>query len=163
MYIEEGKYFHELHVASLTGAVVILDIDGTLTCSSSMHVSDAVRDTISRFQKENVVYIFSNNYNGQRSRAIAQDLGLPYIEAPHKKPNKKILHYIDHGTAPIIAIGDKYLTDGLFAQFTRVRHIRVRRYRCPQDSLVDRAACVFDDIMYRIARMAGVVCTKVKE
>jgi predicted HAD superfamily phosphohydrolase YqeG len=154
--IEEG-YFHEINVAAIKGAVVILDIDGTLTCSSSMCVDNRVRTMITLISKYNSVYVFSNNYNGARSRSIAADLDLPYIESPYKKPNTMILRYIDNKTAPVITIGDKYLTDGLFAHFINAKHIRVRRYHSSADSIFDKMACLLDDVMYRIARMIGVV------
>jgi predicted HAD superfamily phosphohydrolase YqeG len=149
------QFFHDISIDTIKDSVVILDIDGTLTCSSSTSVSDAVRQKISVLQRSNAVYLFSNNYNGVRSRMIARDLNVPYIESPHKKPNKKILNYITQGTCPVIAIGDKFLTDGLFAHFSRVEHIRVRRYHCATDSIWDRAACVFDDCIYSIAQRLG--------
>ncbi|MFA5986259.1 MAG: hypothetical protein WC819_02840 [Parcubacteria group bacterium] len=149
------QFFHDVPTDAIRDSVVILDIDGTLTCSSSTGVSDAVRQKISVLQRSNAVYLFSNNYNGVRSRMIAHDLNVPYIESPHKKPNKKVLNYIMQGTCPVIAIGDKFLTDGLFARFSRAEHIRVRRYRCAADSIWDRAACVFDDCVYNIARWIG--------
>ncbi len=155
MIIRNVQFFHDVSTDAISDSVVILDIDGTLTCSSSMHINDRVREKIRELKKTNAVYIFSNNYDGERSRIIAHDLGLPYIEAPHKKPNKKILNYIERGTSPVVAIGDKFLTDGLFAHFSRATHIRVRRYRCSADSVWDRLACIFDDCAYFIAHLVG--------
>lgn len=155
MNVREEKFFHEIAADAIRDSVVILDIDGTLTCSSSHDVGLNVVQVIRTLQKNNSVYIFSNNYNSVRSRKIATDLQLPYIEAPHKKPNKKILNYIDTGTCPVVAIGDKYLTDGLFAQFVRAEHIRVRRYRCSKDSIFDKTTCIFDDCVYFCARFLG--------
>lgn len=152
MCVCEIKFFHQITTDTINHSVVILDIDGTLTCSSMCDIDDNVVRVIRNLQKTNTVYIFSNNYNGARSRDIAQKLQLPYIEAPHKKPNKKILDYIDAGTSPVIAIGDKYLTDGLFAHFIHAHHIRVRRYRCDADSVLDRLACFFDDGIYILAK-----------
>ena len=155
MFIRNTQFFHDVCTDAIGDSVVILDIDGTLTCSSSTFISDKVREKIMDLQKMNTVYIFSNNYDGERSRIIAHDLDLPYIEAPHKKPNRKILNYIEKGTSPVVTIGDKFLTDGLFAHFSCATHIRVRRYRCSADSVWDRLACVFDDCAYFIARLVG--------
>lgn len=160
MIIIEEKYFHQIAIERFAGMIVILDIDGTLTCSSQKIVGDHVRKKVASLQKICAVYVFSNNYNSRRSRDIARDLCVPYIEAPHKKPNKKIMHYIDRGTTPVVAIGDKYLTDALFASFAGVQHVRVRRYRCSHDSIFDRAACFFDDIIYRFAHVVGLVHTR---
>ena len=153
MFIEEKDiFFHELNTDNILGTTVILDIDGTLTCSSKKSVDGDVVNIIRKLQEKNTVYVFSNNYNGKRSREIAESLDLPYIESPHKKPNKKILKYIDE-VCPVVAIGDKYLTDGLFAQFVGARHIRVKRYRCKSDSIADKLACLLDDVVYRIAKL----------
>ena len=153
MRIKEENFFHQIATNNICDSVVILDIDGTLTCSSKKEIAVEVVMVIRKLQKDNTVYVFSNNYNGARSRAIADQLQLPYIEAPHKKPNRKILDYIDTGTCPVVAIGDKYLTDGLFAQFVRADHIRVKRYRCGSDSIFDKISCIFDDGIYMIAKL----------
>jgi predicted HAD superfamily phosphohydrolase YqeG len=157
MKISEAQFFHELSARSFGDAVIIIDIDGTLACSSSLDVDARARTVIRELQERNTVYAFSNNYNGSRSRHIARALQLPYIEAPHKKPNKKILHYIDIGTSPVIAIGDKFLTDGLFAYFIKAEYIRVKRYRCDGDTALDRLACMVDDCVYGIACTLGLV------
>lgn len=146
-------FFHELNVSGVHNATVILDIDGTIMCSSEIVASDSVRDVIKALQKNNSVYLFSNNFNGKRSRRIAKDLNLPYIESPHRKPNIKILKYVKNKSCPVITIGDKYLTDGLFAQFTSTKHIRVKRYHCENDSLWSRFACYVDDFVYAFARL----------
>lgn len=153
MKVIEENFFHQIATDSIYDSVVILDIDGTLTCSSKIEIATEVVSVIRKLQKRNAVYVFSNNYNGERSRKIATQLELPYIEAPHKKPNKRILDYIDTGTCPVVAVGDKYLTDGLFAQFTRAKHVRVKRYRCASDSVFDKVSCFFDDSIYFLAKL----------
>jgi len=161
MFIEDKSiFFHELDTDSIVDSVVILDIDGTLTCSSQRVVRQEVITVIRALQQRNTVYAFSNNYDGKKSREIAKSIDVPYIDAPHKKPNKKILKYIDE-TCPAVAIGDKYLTDGLFAQFIGAHHIRVKRYRCKGDSVADKMACFIDDIAYAIAKFFHIV-TKLK-
>ncbi len=147
-----GIFFHELDVSGIRDVIVILDIDGTLVCSSKKEINKNVIRIIEKLQKQNIVYIFSNNYNGKRSRKIAANLNLPYIESPHKKPSRKILKYIDV-TCPIVAIGDKYLTDGLFAQFIGAKHIYIKRYKCKGDSILDKIACFIDDIIYTIIKI----------
>lgn len=157
MKISEAQFFHELSVESFSDTVIIIDIDGTLACSSSLNVDARACAVIRQLQERNTVYAFSNNYNGSRSREIAEMLQLPYIEAPHKKPNKKILRYIDIGTSPVIAIGDKFLTDGLFAYFIKAEYIRVQRYRCENDTTIDKLACMLDDCAYGLACILGLV------
>ena len=94
MFIEDKNiFFHDLNVDNIFDTTVILDIDGTLTCSSKKEIDENVIKVIRELQKQNTVYVFSNNYNGKRSREIAKSIDLPYIESPHKKPNKKILKY----------------------------------------------------------------------
>jgi predicted HAD superfamily phosphohydrolase YqeG len=148
---QKDIFFHEIDVSKIHNSTVILDIDGTLACSSKKDIQQKVINVIRALQKTNVVYVFSNNYDGIRSRKIASSLKLPYIESPHKKPSKKILHYIEE-TCPVVAIGDKYLTDGLFAQRIGARYIKVKRYRCKKDSLADKMACILDDVVYAVAK-----------
>ena len=158
MHIEEKDvYFHELDTSKIVDATVILDIDGTITCSSHTKIDEKVRQKIRCLEERNSVYVFSNNHNKERSRKIAHDLKLPYIASPHKKPNKKVLSFIEGYTCPVVVIGDKYLTDTLFAQFIDARHIRVRRYKCATDSFMDRIGCLFDDAVYAVAKLLHLV------
>ncbi len=158
MHIKQKNiFFHELETKDIINSTVILDIDGTLTCSSKTIIEKRVIDKITELQKNNSVYVFSNNYDGKRSRKIAKSIQLPYIESPYKKPNKKVLHYIDEEICDVIAIGDKYLTDGLFAQFAKAEHIRVKRYQCREDSIFDKLACLLDDIMYFFAKLFYII------
>jgi len=154
---QENIFFHELDVNEIIDKTIILDIDGTLTCSSKKEIDKNVVCVIRKMQEKNTVYVFSNNYDKKRNREIAASLDLPYIESPHKKPSKKVLNYIEGEVCDVVAIGDKYLTDGLFAQFIRAEHIRVKRYQCKKDSIADKLACLSDDIMYFFAKLFRIV------
>ncbi|XLQ20417.1 MAG: hypothetical protein ACKUBY_01390 [Candidatus Moraniibacteriota bacterium] len=154
---QKDIFFHEIDYSEINDSIVILDIDGTLACSSKKTIDENVLVIIRKLQKNNSVYVFSNNYNGVRSREIAKSINLPYIESPYKKPNKKVLHYIDGDICDVVTIGDKYLTDGLFAQFIKAEHIRVKRYRCKEDSIADKLACCLDDIVYFFAKSVRLV------
>ncbi len=157
MRIKEEQFFHAIATECICDSVVILDVDGTLTCGSCTEVRRGVADVVQTLQKYNSVYVFSNNYDNMRSRAIAARLHVPYITAPHKKPHPKILNYIDTEARPVVIIGDKYLTDGLFAHFTHAKHVRVKRYQCARDSFFHKATCLFDDAVYVCAKILRVV------
>jgi predicted HAD superfamily phosphohydrolase YqeG len=157
MMQKDAQFFHEIATDDIKNFVVILDIDGTITCSSHNVITEPVHAKIRQLQENNVVYLFSNNFNNERSRAIARQLNIPYIKAPHKKPNWKIFEYIDPGSCPVVAIGDKYLTDELFAIFGRCDFIRVKRYRRKEDSFFDKLSCLFDDCVYFFAKLLHIV------
>jgi len=150
---EERKYFHEIDANAIKNTIVIIDIDGTVVCSSRSDASDEVRHTVRALEENNTVYAFSNNFNGTRSRAVAKDLGLPYIESPYRKPNPKIINYIKKNKEQLVMIGDKYLTDYLFARFAGGTCIHVRRYTCASDRAASRAACLLDDAVYAVAKL----------
>lgn len=154
---EERKYFHEIDADAIKDTIVIIDIDGTVVCSSRSDASDDVHRKVRVLEANNTVYAFSNNFNGTRSRAVAKDLGISYIESPYHKPNPKIIDYIKKDKRELVMIGDKYLTDQLFARFTGGRFIHVRRYECDSDSWVSRTACLFDDAIYALAKLFRIV------
>lgn len=122
---DEKKHFHEIDVNMIKNKIVIIDIDGTLVCPSGSDPSDAVHEKVRELEGHNTVYAFSNNFNGTRSRAVADKLGLAYIESPFRKPNPKIINYIKKGEQKLVMIGDKYLTDHLFAHFAKGEFIHV--------------------------------------
>jgi hypothetical protein len=51
---------------------------------------------------------------------------------------------------PIVVIGDKYLTDGRFANNVKATFVKVRRIIGTTEGLNVRIAYWIDDLMYRI-------------
>lgn len=138
-------FFHELGT-QVAGCVVIVDIDGTLTCLSHDTLRADVVAVLRRLQATNDVFAFSNNFDRARSRRIAAAAGVAYIASRRRKPRPAVLRALPEYSRnkPVVFIGDKYLTDELCAVATRSRYVRVRRYTCVTDSFMARAGCAID-------------------
>ncbi len=140
-------YFHNIDPERFARCRIIVDIDGTLTCPSRDDVRDDVMAVLHALQRANDVVLFSNNFDGARSRRIAASLSVPYLDASCRKPRRAVADALPPSDRPIVVIGDKFLTDELFAVFVGARYVRVRRYMCRNDSLFARVGCVFDDVV----------------
>jgi len=144
-----GVPFEFLDTQPIIASTIILDIDGTITPDAKSEISPGVLGAIQSLANRNKVYLFSNHQNGVRNRALAQRLGLEYIDTPHRKPSRKVLGGMPmcHKTRPMIIIGDKILTDGLFASRIGARFIRVARVLSSSDPKLVRLAYFLDNMI----------------
>ncbi len=140
-----ADYFHTINPQHFSGYRIIVDLDGTLACPSRDVLADDVIAVVHALQRTNDVFLFSNNFDGARSRRVAAAIGVPYLTAHCRKPRRAVLDALPPSEKPIVIIGDKFLTDELLSYFTGTQYIRVRRYTCRNDSLFARLGCIFDD------------------
>jgi predicted HAD superfamily phosphohydrolase YqeG len=144
-------YFSDLDVSSIKDSLVIIDIDGTVTYDSGNKIDEAALFKIAELKAYNILYFCSNTPQPERIKVLAEAAGILYIETTYKKPNRRILEHIkDHVHMPIVVIGDKYLTDGRFANNVKATFIKVRRIIGSTEGLNVRIAYWIDDLMYRI-------------
>jgi HAD superfamily phosphatase (TIGR01668 family) len=148
-------YFHELDLRTLRDAVILLDIDGTIAADCENEVSPAVRTAIETLKKQgNSIYLCTNGFKRkhERNRAMAATLGVTYFETTAKKPLRTAAPPdVVHGTKPVVVIGDKFLTDALFAANLGVPFIEVRTLRSAQDPWIVKLAYAIDDPIERLS------------
>ncbi len=153
-----------LDTGLINSSTIILDVDGTITADGKTEISaDALR-VIQSLSGQNAVYLFSNHSDGVRNRALARGLGLEYIDTPHRKPSRKIIDAIPvhHRVQPMIVIGDKITTDGLFARRIGARFVKVSRILSPSDRTSTKVAYFLDDLISWLAAGWGKVTQELK-
>lgn len=142
------KYFWELNLSALTDTIIILDIDGTIAEMYSDDVSPETLHALESIKERNEIFLFSNNPNPKRLILFANKLTLPHISSKYKKPDPRILRALpNHHDKPLLIIGDKVLTDGLFAIFIKAPFLKVRRIRNSRESLLLRLSYWLDDVV----------------
>jgi len=82
-------------------------------------------------------------------------LGLKIADMKHKKPSKKILETI-HVKNPrrIVVIGDKFLTDGLFAKRIGAKFLMVKRKLSFNEPLLVKAINFIDGMAYHFSYLS---------
>ena len=100
---------------------------------------------IQQLKKNNQLYIFSNNKNYKRNIRIAKKINIEYLKTDYHKPSKKIIENLSISNNLII-IGDKILTDGLFARHIGATFIKVERYKSKKDRLITKIIYRLDDL-----------------
>lgn len=135
-------------VAGLKGRTVILDIDGTLVAVGDGVVSPVIAAAAERLKRENLVYLLTNRGDKSRAAKVAAELGLPLIFTPHRKPDRRTVTGLS--LKDPVVIGDKWLTDGLFAKAIGADFIRVSRLTHPADPWFDKATFLLDDLVLGI-------------
>jgi predicted HAD superfamily phosphohydrolase YqeG len=144
------EYFKDINYQKYKDYTIILDVDGTLLVEGENIVGKEESVVVEKLKANNQVFIFSNNRNKERSKAIADQLVCPYLDSPFRKPNKRILNYLPENKKPILVIGDKFLTDIVFARIIKADYILVKSKRSKTDSMGMKLFCYVDDIVSKI-------------
>lgn len=139
-------FFHDLPTNTLQNTVIFLDIDGTLVSDGTSQIDHAAIHTLNCLRENNDVYLCTNGRDDARNALIETATGLQVINGGLRKPSKKILGRIPGPvTKQLVVIGDKYLTDGIFARRLGAEFIKVKRLR--GDELFSiKASYVLDDL-----------------
>ena len=148
------KYFYEINFGEIDNKYILLDVDGTIASDCNENLEGRILDGIKRLKVNNEVVLLSNNRNRGRIERISKATGLKYLKTQYKKPNKKILKDIQGGRRKkILVIGDKLLTDVIFAKRTKAPYIKVRRLTSPNDRWFVKAFYIFDDMLFLVVRI----------
>ncbi len=145
--------FEDMSIGRLKEYVIFLDIDGTIACDNRFEVGKKVSEQIEKLKKENHIYLCSNSRNHKRNKKVAECVKAEYINTDLKKPSKKILEAVSHYPyEKRLVIGDKFMTDGLFAKNIKAEFIRVKRITSKNDSFYIQFLYWIDDIVCRIMK-----------
>lgn len=123
---------------------LILDIDGTLVPDKSSYIPFHLYNYIDTLKNNHNIYLCSNG-NVDRVNKIAQALQLPILNI-HKPYG-----YIGGVKLPqdkLLVVGDKCLTDGLFALRMRARFIKVDHLESVTDSFGVKLSYFCDNIVW---------------
>lgn len=143
--------FEELNIVDLKDYLIFLDIDGTIINDNEHKVSKENLKIIDELKKYNQLYLCSNSQNRDRNIKVAGLVDTEYIDTDLRKPSKKILDLIDHTPfAKKLVIGDKFLTDGLFAKNIKAEFIKVKRITSENDRFYIKFLYWIDDLFCKI-------------
>lgn len=139
-------YFKDLPTDSIRNNIIFLDIDGTFVVDGTADIDQESLDTLKRLREHNEVYLCTNGRDVERNSAVEKKIGLAIINGGIRKPSKKILGKLTSPpTKPLVVIGDKYLTDGIFARRLHAHFIKVKRLR-GKEAFSIRLSYLIDDI-----------------
>jgi predicted HAD superfamily phosphohydrolase YqeG len=145
----ELLYF-EQEAFDFSGALVALDVDGTIVPDSGSRVSAPVLAQVRALKAAgNEVQLCSNSRRGDyaaRLADLAQQLDVVVCPVAFRKPSLLAIEKLDRKGRALVVIGDKDLTDGLLARRAGARFIKVRRKLDPADRLSSRIANLIDTV-----------------
>lgn len=134
----------------LKGCFIFLDIDGTLVPTGETHaaMSSELRVKIELLRENNHVRLCSNRKDHDRNRKFAEVLRVEYFPTRSKKPFRGAGGPWGTAHPPYAVIGDKFITDGLFAKRIGARFIKVPRISSAKESILIRFGFWFDHVLY---------------
>jgi len=148
-----NKYFFEIEPAEIREKYILLDVDGTIAVDHNEVVIEEALDMIKQLEIHNQIVLLSNNRRRGRIRRISKATSLEYLKTKYKKPNAKILRDIEKDQRrKILVIGDKVLTDVIFAKRIKSPYIKVKRVESRSDRWFVKVFYLFDDLIYFVIR-----------
>jgi predicted HAD superfamily phosphohydrolase YqeG len=143
-------FFEELE-NTWNDALLVVDIDGTLVPDEEQaEISAAALNQLRRFSEHNHVLLCSNGGHQARNKRIAEISGVKLLETEHRKPSPKIRALLPTLSGGVIVIGDKLLTDGLFAKNIGAQFVKVRRRTSGNERVLVKVTYWIDDIIYSL-------------
>ncbi len=140
------QYFSELEIGAYKGATIFLDVDGTLVADGGDVVADNILQKVKALVAVAQVYIVSNG-TSSRSEYFAKLFGATPLVG-FKKPSVKIVQAVAPGEW--IVVGDKVLTDGIFAWRIGAKFVQVQSVRTSHESVYIRVSYMIDTIFAKI-------------
>lgn len=140
--------FRNIDVAALPPGQVVLDLDGTLVLDGAEEVGAEESRALECLTRERAVFLVTNK-GGKRAAQIAERAGVVYIQHDSKKPDPRIARLLPGATERVV-LGDKVLTDGLFAFLTGARFVQITPLRAETERLSTRVLYAVDASMARI-------------
>lgn len=144
-----NKYFEELNV-DFENKIIFLDVDGTLSADSDFVFEDAVLNQLNKIKEKNEIYLCSNCGDPNRKRRAAEILEIKAIANGKKKPSKSLVADLNLKGENCVVIGDKFLTDGLFARNIGARFIMVKKKISGKERHIIKIIYLIDDLIYKL-------------
>lgn len=139
---------------NLSGYTIILDIDGVVMAHAETTVPDETKRYVENLKRNNDVFLVSNSLSTKRKAYTSEALDIPWIDSGHRKPSKRILSFMKYDVQkPLAVIGDKILTDGLFAYRIKATPLLLERRTSTKDPIATRLMYWIDDIFYSLCSL----------
>jgi len=152
-------YFEDISSGYFENKIIFLDIDGTLLPDGNFDFDSSVIRHLEGLKQNNKVFLCTNSGDRIRSSKIETALGLPIVTHNHKKPSLRIIENlgIKKGGGNLLVIGDKFLTDGLFALNIGAEFVKVGRKISGKESLDVKIVNFLDNILWQMAKFVRII------
>jgi len=137
--------FTELNIDNFAESIVVLDVDGTLVFDGDLALSTDTILKIKELSNISKVYLFSNG-DVSRTKKISNDCGVYFLESEYKKPSAKVAESLIINDEKLFVIGDKFITDGLFASNIGASFVHVDRIMSGQENFFNKIIYILDSI-----------------
>lgn len=139
--------WHELLARNIRGHTILLDVDGVLMADGEDTVPPEIAAHVKELTRHNDVIVVSNTFRRNRVAYVHRLLGIPYAKTPLKKPSVRILtHILYDPRKPMLVIGDKVLTDALFAHRIGAACVLLHRRTHPNDRVFIKLTYALDEL-----------------
>lgn len=139
------KKFVELDTKEIGDRIVLLDVDGTIVPDQSRQIQPKTKQVIEDLAKQTEVILCSN---GKNAGFFAELLNLKTLVC--RKPFTREVKNVLPKDKRLVVVGDKYITDGLFAKGLGADFVRVDHERSVKDSLFIKFSYFLDDLIWFI-------------
>jgi len=144
--------FRNTSFKTLRAKRVYLDLDGTIVPDGEEELAPHEAHVLHELQEGREVYIVSNK-GLVRGPRVADAHGIKAVVSHYKKPNPRVLKSLDRPREGAVVIGDKVLTDGIFAWRIGADFVKVDPLRAPTDDMLTQASYVLDSVVWSFCKV----------
>lgn len=140
--------FFEDSIGDIHNSTVLLDVDGALLPDGENELSEEVKRAVHHLGESNRVFLVSNGTDAARVERFAAELTILVAPAgvPAGKPGIRAGRGVPTD-APLVVVGDKVLTDGLFARNLHARFVQVKSRRSGRERPSVRLSFLIDKVV----------------
>lgn len=143
--------FRNTSFKTLRAKRVYLDLDGTIVPDGEEELAPHEAHVLHELQQGREVYVVSNK-GLVRGPRVADAHGIKAVVSHYKKPNPRVLKSLERPSEGAVVIGDKVLTDGIFAWRIGADFIKVDSLRAPTDDFLTRVSYALDSAVWSLCR-----------
>ncbi len=132
----------DLNNENIKDSILLIDVDGTLVSDKEKVISTDVLSKLQSLSLKNDIF-FCSNGSFEYSKELAKNLSAGFLKV--KKPFTFKIKKILNTQKDFVVVGDKYLTDGLFALFLGAKFIKIDHLRSESDSFFIKFTYYLDD------------------
>lgn len=141
-------FFKDFDFSEFRGMRVFLDVDGVLVPEGEETLAPAEAHALAELSHEATEIFLVSNHGVARLPELAEEFGIEAVVSECRKPNRCVVAHLPAPKGEEMVIGNRVLTDGLFASRIGAAFVRATHLARGDESAFQKFSYFVDDIAW---------------